>query len=269
MSEPTNNKIYSSIKDVLLEQQQRAATARNRRASSCEGGTQSLELRRISEADTRMSSFNTSFGSIDEDSPTCFTVAVERFCLSSSPPPPQEIDLSEMSSEDIQRLKVEDPFMYYSIPAVHSRSYRFDESSAADIVAQVAEGGGGLGEDDGRQEGEEEEMGEDRQEEQEGAATPPVNAATSRTRRIETSRSCPAGMLANAEIARAAFEQDQQQQRNVVKRRRISVEAHPSLICEDMMLHILTETSDTERMAEEEWFLNALMTNTMGEEDAE
>ena len=40
-------------------------------------------------------------------------------------PEPTEIDISNLSAEDLQSLKQEDPFLYYSIPSVRREALRF------------------------------------------------------------------------------------------------------------------------------------------------
>jgi len=260
-------------------------------------------------------------------------IATELIQLSSDPPP-QEIDLNEMtSSRDLERLRVEDPFMYHSIPEVHQRSYKFDEGDAAAIAAAVL-GGGDVGEDgdgvdvdmgmgmgldnmmgfddddddDDDDDEEEEELtdeserGEAQQQQQgsssrstsqqqqqqqqgeeaDAATNRPSAPARQRPRQRRTLRSlaasCPAGMLANADIARAQFQAESQRSSTIIKRRRLSVEAHPSLICEDVMERIISERRERgggmegggggveSMMDEEERFLHALMMSS-GEED--
>lgn len=203
-------------------------------------------------ADTR---HNSSFTPISEE-----TFSIERIPLNSSPPPPQEIDLSEMNSDDLQRLKSEDPFMYYSIPEVHKRSYRFGEVSANDIAAAV------LGEEDLEEDYEEEEEMDEPQE-----LAPQAVGRRPRHRPAMRHASCPAGMLANADIARAMFElNDTHSASSVVsKRRRLSVEAHPALVCDYLMLDEdglegsgRSGLSDSV-LDEEEHFLAALMNATV------
>jgi hypothetical protein len=42
-------------------------------------------------------------------------------------PEPTEIDISNFSAEDLQSLKQEDPFLYYSIPAVRRAALHLEE----------------------------------------------------------------------------------------------------------------------------------------------
>ncbi len=42
-------------------------------------------------------------------------------------PEPIEIDISTLSTEDLQSLKKDDPFLYYSIPVVRSAAFSFEE----------------------------------------------------------------------------------------------------------------------------------------------
>ena len=62
---------------------------------------------------------------------------IARVRLASFPPAEEEVDVSGLTSDDIRRLRVKDPFLYHSIPEVHRRSYRFDEDAAATDVATV------------------------------------------------------------------------------------------------------------------------------------
>jgi hypothetical protein len=42
-------------------------------------------------------------------------------------PEPIEVDISNLSAEDLESLKQEDPFLYYSIPAVRRTTFNFEE----------------------------------------------------------------------------------------------------------------------------------------------
>ena len=42
-------------------------------------------------------------------------------------PEPIEIDISTLSTQELQSLKQDDPFLYYSIPVVRKSAYSFDE----------------------------------------------------------------------------------------------------------------------------------------------
>ncbi|KAL7546820.1 hypothetical protein ACHAWF_014747 [Thalassiosira exigua] len=159
--------------------------------------------------------------------------------LSSSPPPPREIDLSELSSEDLERLRIEDPFLYYSIPAVRARSYRFEALGEPGAASRGAEGLG----TSAAAEMVETSMGSPArdavQDEQDGV---PPTSVLRRGRARPSSRlraSCPAGMLADAELARAGV---------VSKRRRLSVEAHPALIFENFDFNLSEEDVSSEDM---------------------
>ncbi len=44
-----------------------------------------------------------------------------------SNPEPIEIDISALSAQDLQSLKQDDPFLYYSIPVVRKSAYNFEE----------------------------------------------------------------------------------------------------------------------------------------------
>mmetsp|Transcript_29859 Transcript_29859/g.51540 ORF Transcript_29859/g.51540 Transcript_29859/m.51540 type:complete len:307 (-) Transcript_29859:77-997(-) len=281
------SKTYSSIKEVLqsgiLEQRPRCRINTNRRATTEATPSSSSLLSQSFTAvstttqhamphrhtpDTRKHSLERSSIMISENS-VLDIVTVKHICLSSSPPPAEEIDLAEMTHEDLQRLKVEDPFMYYSIPQVHERSYRFENDEEAAAAALDEDWNSNSLEDQHEGTAAPNEASDSQAGEGEGnvpdAATvsPHQNNRRPRCRPpLQRATSCPAGMLANADIARSSRNNHQ-----VVKKRRLSVEAHPNLVCEDLMSSIITESSDEERLEEEERFLQLLM-NT-GEEDSE
>ncbi|KAL7552846.1 hypothetical protein ACHAWF_016092 [Thalassiosira exigua] len=128
-----------------------------------------------------------------------------RIRLEDVPSPPREIDLSELSSEDLERLRVEDPFLYYSIPAVRAR--RGTEASASSSGGSSADPAAAAA---------------SRVAFEDGVA----DAVPGRQRRRRGSRlraSCPASILSDADLAREGV---------VSKRRRLSVEPHP-WFCED------------------------------------
>ena len=98
----------------------------------------------------------------------------------------KEVDISSLSNEEVERLKVTDPFLYYSIPSIRERD-------------------GFINVDSGR----------------------------SGTRRS----SLPAEMLANAEMNQhQQMEEDRPVRRgSIVRKNRLSTEAHPALICEALL----------------------------------
>lgn len=160
--------------------------------------------------------------------------------------------------------------MYHSIPEVHKRSFKFDEG-AIDL-AQLLEPDDDDDDDDdlfaGGQEGADAGAG--------GTGAAAAGGTGPRRRmRPRLSTSCPAGLLADADIARAMFERTK-----VIKRRRLSVEAHPSLVCEDMLMgEILNNEQrhqdhqgDNEAAVAapdtaEERLLEALMSTSLGLDD--
>ncbi len=135
-------------------------------------------------------------------------------------------DISALSDADLRRLKHEDPFLYYSIPSIRRRSYRLDGPGGEDRHEQDVAGG----------------------------------EAPGRNNRMRRP-SLPAAILANAEISRSSrqlqvelndqgeeeqddgmIEQqvpvdDPQGRRNSIVRRnrRLSTEAHPTLICDSLL----------------------------------
>ena len=48
-------------------------------------------------------------------------------------PEPMEIDIGNLSTEDLQALKQEDPFLYYSIPVVRRAALSFEEPDMSRI----------------------------------------------------------------------------------------------------------------------------------------
>jgi len=125
----------------------------------------------------------------------------------------EEIDLSAFSDEDIRKLKKDDPFLYYSIPGFRRRSYRFDDEE----------------EDDDR--------------------------TVLRSQSVPRRSSLPAEMLAAADMRHdqtqhqiqvlPALEEPSSRRRDLVVRRnrRCSTEAHPTLVC-DELLRELQELED-------------------------
>jgi hypothetical protein len=146
-----------------------------------------------------------------------------------------QVNIGSLTDEDLRRLKETDPFLYYSIPSIRRRSYRFD----------IAE-----------------------DEEQDATA---IRMAMTRTAGATSRRaSMPAQVLANADISRSRQEQrlrhDMQEaarlvlleedddgdeedllmdeepvsimttrRASVTRCRRLSTEAHPTLICNELL----------------------------------
>eukprot|EP00574_Skeletonema_japonicum_P006340 CAMPEP_0201728026 /NCGR_PEP_ID=MMETSP0593-20130828/14527_1 /ASSEMBLY_ACC=CAM_ASM_000672 /TAXON_ID=267983 /ORGANISM="Skeletonema japonicum, Strain CCMP2506" /LENGTH=175 /DNA_ID=CAMNT_0048220007 /DNA_START=64 /DNA_END=591 /DNA_ORIENTATION=+ len=53
------------------------------------------------------------------------TLSIPTFCNESEA---EEVDISKYTSDDIKRLRLEDPFLYYSIPAMKRQQYESDSS---------------------------------------------------------------------------------------------------------------------------------------------
>ena len=120
---------------------------------------------------------------------------IARVRLVSFLPAEEEVDVSGLSSDGVQRLRVnKDPFLYHSIPEVHRNCYRFDEDVAAIDVATVL------------------------------TRARAVAADTARQR-----SSCPPA-LAEAAAEGAAATVGAPAARRVRGRRRVSVEAHPDVM---------------------------------------
>lgn len=114
----------------------------------------------------------------------------------------KEIDIGTLTDDDLRGLKKDDPFLYHSIPSIRRRSYLFDDD---DIVRAAA--------------------------------------------RSSRRSSLPVEVAANADISQRAQQQQARQEdgtmrievprrrrESMVKRsRRLSTEAHPSLVCDEIL----------------------------------
>jgi len=122
-----------------------------------------------------------------------------------------QVDIGALSDEDLQRLKRDDPFLYYSIPSIRRRSYRFDADEDEDENADV------------------------------------IRMAMTRTP-TRRRTSLPAQVLANADISRSQQQREARRSEEVLtvieepsrrgsvtRCRRLSTEAHPMLICDDLL----------------------------------
>lgn len=157
-------------------------------------------------------------------------LATAKIFLSPSPSPPEEIDVSQLGKADLEKLRKEDPFAYFSIPRNNARELR------------------ALDDEDTAQE----------------------QGPRGRRQQRRMSQSLPAGMLADADIARAAFEgnlDDDTDDFNassvsvVSRRSRLSCEAHPSLVFYDGLVD--EDANIDDNMDEEE---NMLLRALMGED---
>ncbi|KAL7550611.1 hypothetical protein ACHAWF_013833 [Thalassiosira exigua] len=114
----------------------------------------------------------------------------------------EKVDLSSFSDEELRRLKKDDPFLYYSIPSLRRKSYAFDTDDDDAILRDI-------------------------------------RSSSSTHRRSSISAEVLAGAdisLARHRRAGEAAEGDAVRRGSIVRRdRRLSTEAHPSLICEEMM----------------------------------
>ena len=108
--------------------------------------------------------------------------------LVASPSAAAAVDIAGLTREELRRLRSEDPFLYYSIPAARRRLHRFqdDETNAAASANEARDG------------------------------NPPRESAAVPRRRS----SDPGARRAPAQL--------------VWRQRRLSVEAHPTLIIEDL-----------------------------------
>jgi len=214
-----SDKTYSSIKEALRsgipEERSSLHQKQYRRAST--GSTLSSSFSHATRSPDSRSSFSSSI----ED-----TIVVDRIRLSASTPPPEEVDISELSTEDLRRLKEEDPFMYYSIPEVGGRGYRLEgRLDGVDGIEgeELAAIQGGVADD-------EEDWWQDEEGNVNGDGRPRRRRTWRRRLTAPLSLSCPAGMFATADVARSVARREM-----VIKRRRLSVEAHPNFLFEDLM----------------------------------
>mmetsp|Transcript_26462 Transcript_26462/g.55185 ORF Transcript_26462/g.55185 Transcript_26462/m.55185 type:complete len:256 (-) Transcript_26462:202-969(-) len=125
--------------------------------------------------------------------------------------PEESLDLSQLDPVALRNLKTSDPFMYYSIPEMRRRSYQSledddeDDNETSTVPTGLPQ---------------ENEISAETQPSL--AEEPPLR------RRMERHSSCPAGMLADLEIARSQLEG------MVPRRRRVSTEAHSTVVLRNM-----------------------------------
>ena len=74
------------------------------------------------------------YSAADSASPSETILTASTFC---DPSEPVEIDTSTLSAEDLQSLKKDDPFLYYSIPAV--RRANFTTAGKPDLSSSSGE----------------------------------------------------------------------------------------------------------------------------------
>lgn len=116
----------------------------------------------------------------------------------------EKVDVSNLSDEDLLRLKQEDPFLYYSIPSVRRRSFRFENDVSA-VAPRTSSRRSSLPEE--------------------------VLAGA------DISRYHQRNVLACPRERRTAPSEPQE---HMVRRgRRFSTEAHPTLVCDELMKQIL------------------------------
>ena len=158
------------------------------------------------------------------------------------------VDLSSVTTkEDFKRLWASDPFLYYSIPEIHRRSYKVSEDDSDDdedelgVTSPAVTSPAGLFPPKARQApaaaavtvavAHPQEQAQ-AQEHQQRLNDVGEEHRPARRRSSTTSRnmSCPAGMLANADISYSIFHGGTA---IVTRCRRLSTEAHPSLVVDD------------------------------------
>jgi hypothetical protein len=120
----------------------------------------------------------------------------------------KEVDISALNNEDLCRLKTDDPFLYYSIPSIRRRSYLCDDGKGGDIIMIE-------------------------------------NSSSSSSSSSSRRSSLPSDFRSpqNAQVKNEA--NDVKRKESIVRRNsRLSTEAHPSLILEEMMLLEFQELDD-------------------------
>ena len=68
---------------------------------------------------------------------TSDSVRSETVLIATAPvqtPEPREVDISNLSPEDLQSLKEQDPFLYYSIPGVRRASLRLEDIDTSKLL---------------------------------------------------------------------------------------------------------------------------------------
>lgn len=141
-------------------------------------------------------------------------------------------------SEDLKNLWVSDPFLYYSIPEIHKNAYKVEsdeDDDEAEIEREYGVAPSGMprlskaSHPPSQAQNPAAEQQQQKNNEQTNEVPRPNRRRSSRSLR---NLSCPAGMLANADISYALFHGGTTL---VTRRHRISTEAHPSLIVDDFV----------------------------------
>ena len=174
---------------------------------------------------------------------------------------PETLDISQYTYQDLQDLKKSDPFFYYSIPEIHLRSYgctrhHLNGSGAAGWQGSAAMEDEGVDEAVEEEQQEEEQGGKDTAQEQEQEQEDDQGGGDQPRRRRRSSNdyrraSLPPNFLQHS---RRHDNNHKHQlhipihQGPVTKSRRLSVEAHPSLIVESMMLYEEEEGTDNDNI---------------------
>mmetsp|Transcript_25334 Transcript_25334/g.51830 ORF Transcript_25334/g.51830 Transcript_25334/m.51830 type:complete len:298 (-) Transcript_25334:223-1116(-) len=142
--------------------------------------------------------------------------------------------------EDLKNLWVSDPFLYYSIPEIHKNAYKVDsdeDDDDAELEREYGVAPSGMPRlsmttpppSRAQNPAAEQQQQQQMNNEQTNEESRPTRRRSSNTLR---NLSCPAGMLANADISYALFHGGTTL---VTRRHRISTEAHPSLIVDDFV----------------------------------
>ena len=142
------------------------------------------------------------------------------------------VDLSEVTTkEDLKNLWSSDPFLYYSIPEIHQRSYKVsvldDSDDDEDELEVTSPAGFPSMIPKAQQAPVAVAHPQEKEQQQQVQVRRPERRRSSATLR---NLSCPAGMLANADISYSLFNGGTP---IVTRCRRLSVEAHPTLVVGD------------------------------------
>ena len=148
------------------------------------------------------------------------------------------VDLSEVTTkEDLKALRATDPFLYYSIPKNHLDSYSFNDLADSEDDENEIGGASPAGFPSIPLAQRAPVVRSQGQQTQDGQATQTRRRSSSSARNL----SCPAGMLANADISYSLFNGGTT---IVTRSHRLSTEAHPSLMMDDLDLSSSDDDDD-------------------------
>ncbi len=141
---------------------------------------------------------------------------------------PEEVDISQYTPDDLERLRLEDPFLYYSIPGMKQKLYEYGSETSSKH------------------------------------STSRGNALSRSFRRS----SCPTILLTKTNDSPGSDGQQAHQRRGSVTRaRRLSVEPHPSVVMKSIMDEMnIDYDSDSDLDEEDEELIKALSNGSFFDE---